>query len=192
MITSFFKVGPQDRAIGKHEEDGPIAKAIEKRGEGIHHIAYEVADIREEMARLKAEGFTLLSEEPSAARTINWCVSSTRKVPVGCGGIVSEWHRHFQRRVISRSAPTQWSPTIGFGWHNRIATGHIPHRPCRYAVQFLICIHQIFPHYLRSIYGRSNNPIWPPTSQYPLCPDPRTQHADLPCVHPPHAGMSHQ
>jgi methylmalonyl-CoA/ethylmalonyl-CoA epimerase len=72
VITSFFQVGPNlpGRQSGKIEllestrPDGPIAKAIEKRGEGIHHVAFEVADIRAEMARLKAEGFTLLSEEP--------------------------------------------------------------------------------------------------------------------------------
>jgi len=65
VITSFFKVGPNKiELLESTKEDGPIAKAIEKRGEGIHHIAYEVADIREEMARLTAEGFTLLSEEP--------------------------------------------------------------------------------------------------------------------------------
>ena len=44
--------------------DSPIAKAIEKRGEGIHHIAFEVADIHAEMERLRAEGFILLNEEP--------------------------------------------------------------------------------------------------------------------------------
>lgn len=72
VITSFFRSGPNlpDRQAGKIEllestrADGPIAKAIEKRGEGIHHIAFEVADIRAEMARLKAEGFVLLNEEP--------------------------------------------------------------------------------------------------------------------------------
>ena len=65
VITSFFQVGPNKiELLESTKEDGPIAKAIEKRGEGMHHIAYEVADIREEMARLKAEGFTLLSEEP--------------------------------------------------------------------------------------------------------------------------------
>ena len=65
VITSFFQVGPNKiELLESTTEDGPIAKAIEKRGEGMHHIAYEVADIREEMARLKAEGFTLLSEEP--------------------------------------------------------------------------------------------------------------------------------
>lgn len=65
VITSFFRTGPNKiELLESTRSDGPIAKAIEKRGEGIHHIAFEVADIRAEMARLKAEGFTLLSEEP--------------------------------------------------------------------------------------------------------------------------------
>ena len=65
VITSFFRCGPNKiELLESTRPDGPIAKAIEKRGEGIHHIAFEVADIRAEMARLKAEGFTLLNEEP--------------------------------------------------------------------------------------------------------------------------------
>jgi methylmalonyl-CoA/ethylmalonyl-CoA epimerase len=44
--------------------DSPIAKFIEKRGEGIHHIAFAVNDIRAEMERLKSEGFILLNEVP--------------------------------------------------------------------------------------------------------------------------------
>lgn len=65
VITSFFKVGPNKiELLESTTPDGPIAKAIEKRGEGIHHIAFEVEDIRAEMARLKGEGFQLLSEEP--------------------------------------------------------------------------------------------------------------------------------
>ncbi|MCU0320040.1 MAG: methylmalonyl-CoA epimerase [Flavobacteriales bacterium] len=65
VITSFFRTGPNKiELLESTRPDGPIAKAIEKRGEGIHHIAFEVADIRAEMARLRAEGFTLLNEEP--------------------------------------------------------------------------------------------------------------------------------
>ncbi len=65
VITSFFQVGPNKiELLESTRPDGPIAKAIEKRGEGIHHIAYEVDDIRTEMARLRAEGFTLLNDEP--------------------------------------------------------------------------------------------------------------------------------
>lgn len=65
VSTSFFKIG--DNKIELLEAtgpDSPIAKFIEKRGEGIHHIALEVDDIYKEMKRLLAEGFTLLSAEP--------------------------------------------------------------------------------------------------------------------------------
>jgi methylmalonyl-CoA/ethylmalonyl-CoA epimerase len=65
VITSFFQVGPNKvELLESTRPDGPIARAIEKRGEGVHHIAFEVDDIRAEMARLKAAGFQLLSEEP--------------------------------------------------------------------------------------------------------------------------------
>jgi methylmalonyl-CoA/ethylmalonyl-CoA epimerase len=65
VITSFFRAGPNKiELLESTRPDGPIARAIEKRGEGVHHIAFAVADIRAEMARLKAEGFQLLSEEP--------------------------------------------------------------------------------------------------------------------------------
>lgn len=45
-------------------EDSPIAKHIERRGEGMHHVAFEVDDIRAELARLKAAGVQLIDEEP--------------------------------------------------------------------------------------------------------------------------------
>ena len=65
VMTSFFRAGPNKiELLESTRPDGPIARAIEKRGEGIHHIAFEVADIVAEMARLKVEGFTLLNEEP--------------------------------------------------------------------------------------------------------------------------------
>jgi methylmalonyl-CoA/ethylmalonyl-CoA epimerase len=65
VVTSFFRTGPNKiELLESTRSDGPIAKAIEKRGEGIHHIAFEVADIRAEMERLRNEGFTLLNEEP--------------------------------------------------------------------------------------------------------------------------------
>ena len=65
VMTSFFQVGPNKiELLEATKEDSPIAKYIEKRGEGVHHIAFEVEDIRAEMARLKEEGFRLLSEEP--------------------------------------------------------------------------------------------------------------------------------
>ncbi len=63
--TVFFKVGESKiELLEATREDSPIAKYIEKRGEGIHHIAYDVTDIRVEMERLKNAGFRLLNEEP--------------------------------------------------------------------------------------------------------------------------------
>jgi methylmalonyl-CoA/ethylmalonyl-CoA epimerase len=65
VSTSFFQMGETKiELLEATRDDSPIAKFIEKRGEGMHHIAFEVADIRAEMARLQAEGFTLLNAEP--------------------------------------------------------------------------------------------------------------------------------
>lgn len=67
VITSFFRNGPNKiELVAPTTEDSPISKYLSKKGEGIHHIAFDVADIRKEMDRLKKEGFTLLSEEPQA------------------------------------------------------------------------------------------------------------------------------
>lgn len=63
--TAFFREG--ETKIELLEATGgesAIARFLEKKGEGIHHIAFEVDNIREEMARLTAEGFTLLQAEP--------------------------------------------------------------------------------------------------------------------------------
>jgi methylmalonyl-CoA/ethylmalonyl-CoA epimerase len=63
--TSFFKVGgTKIELLEGTTPDSAISKFIEKRGEGIHHIAFEVEDILAEMERLKKEGFTLLNETP--------------------------------------------------------------------------------------------------------------------------------
>ncbi len=63
--TSFLRVGESKiELIQASNPDSAIAKFIEKKGEGIHHVAFEVADIKAEMARLKGAGFILLSEEP--------------------------------------------------------------------------------------------------------------------------------
>lgn len=67
VMTSFFKVGDNKvELLEATSEDSPIAKFIEKRGEGIHHIAFEVTDIFAEMKRLESEGFTLLNTVPKA------------------------------------------------------------------------------------------------------------------------------
>ncbi|KYG76851.1 methylmalonyl-CoA epimerase [Roseivirga ehrenbergii] len=63
--TSFFQVGPNKiELLEATNPESPIAKFIEKKGEGIHHIAFDVEDIEAEIFRLKAEGFTVLNETP--------------------------------------------------------------------------------------------------------------------------------
>lgn len=65
VCTAFFLTGESKiELLSSISGKGPIASFIEKRGEGIHHIAFEVDDIIAEMKRLKTQGFTLLSEEP--------------------------------------------------------------------------------------------------------------------------------
>jgi methylmalonyl-CoA/ethylmalonyl-CoA epimerase len=65
VATSFFKVGADKiELVAATTTESPIARFIEKKGEGIHHIAFAVTDIYTEMERLKAEGFKLLSDEP--------------------------------------------------------------------------------------------------------------------------------
>lgn len=62
--TAFFKNGEtKTELLESMEPDGVIAKFIEKKGEGMHHIAFEVEDIDEEMARLHGQGFTLINEK---------------------------------------------------------------------------------------------------------------------------------
>ncbi|MEL6635147.1 MAG: methylmalonyl-CoA epimerase [Bacteroidota bacterium] len=63
--TSFFRIGESKiELLEASDPASPIARFIDKRGEGIHHLAFEVADIEAEMQRLAAEGFTLLNERP--------------------------------------------------------------------------------------------------------------------------------
>ncbi len=63
--TSFFKTGVNKvELLESTDPEGVIAKFIDRKGEGIHHIAFAVNNIREEMQRLKKEGFILLNEEP--------------------------------------------------------------------------------------------------------------------------------
>lgn len=65
VITSFFKTGESKIELlqATHPESA-IAKFIEKKGEGIHHIAFDVTNIYQEIHRLKAEGFVMIHEEP--------------------------------------------------------------------------------------------------------------------------------
>ncbi|NML19437.1 methylmalonyl-CoA epimerase [Pseudoflavitalea sp. G-6-1-2] len=63
--TAFFQKGETKiELLESTSPEGVIAKYVEKKGEGIHHIAFEVADIEAEMKRLVAEGFVLLNEKP--------------------------------------------------------------------------------------------------------------------------------
>jgi len=63
--TAFFQTGSTKiELLESSTSDGVISKFIEKKGEGIHHIAFEVADILAEMKRLSNEGFQLLNETP--------------------------------------------------------------------------------------------------------------------------------
>ena len=65
VTTSFFKVGDTKvELLESTSADSAISKFIEKRGEGIHHIAFEVEDIRAEMKRMQEQGFQLLNAEP--------------------------------------------------------------------------------------------------------------------------------
>ena len=65
VTTSFYAVGDSKiELVEASNENSPIAKFIDKRGEGIHHIAFGVEDIHAEITRLKAAGFQFISEEP--------------------------------------------------------------------------------------------------------------------------------
>jgi len=66
VSTSFFMIADSKiELLEATSMDSPIAKFIEKKGEGIHHIAFLVSDIYAEMKRLQSEGFNLLSQEPT-------------------------------------------------------------------------------------------------------------------------------
>lgn len=65
VSTAFFQCGETKiELLEATKEDSAIAKFIEKRGEGIHHIAFEVEDIHAEMKRLAGEGYRILNTEP--------------------------------------------------------------------------------------------------------------------------------
>ena len=66
VITSFFKSGPNKiELLEATNKQSPIAKFIEKKGEGVHHIAFAVKDIEFEIERLRSEGFTILNDTPT-------------------------------------------------------------------------------------------------------------------------------
>lgn len=73
VTTSFFNNGPNKiELLAATNPESPIAKFIEKKGEGIHHIAFDVEDIVSEIARLKNEGFVVLNEVPKKGADNKW------------------------------------------------------------------------------------------------------------------------
>ncbi|MHC0446756.1 methylmalonyl-CoA epimerase [Flavobacterium sp. 3-218] len=65
VLTSFFQTGNNKiELLVATNPESPIAKFLEKKGEGIHHIAFDVDDIEAEIVRLKNEGFVLINEVP--------------------------------------------------------------------------------------------------------------------------------
>lgn len=86
--TAFFKTAETKiELLESTDPDGVIARFIEKKGQGIHHIAFEVADIIAEMARLQAEGFVLLNEKPKEGAD-NKLICFLH--PKGTGGVLIE------------------------------------------------------------------------------------------------------
>ena len=73
--TSFFVCGESKiELLEATREDSPIAAFIAKRGEGMHHIAFHVTDIKSEMERLKQEGFRVLNKTPKKGADNKWVV----------------------------------------------------------------------------------------------------------------------
>jgi len=65
VVTSFYAAGESKiELLEASNEESPISKFINKKGEGIHHLAFSVQNIAEEVKRLKKEGFQFISEEP--------------------------------------------------------------------------------------------------------------------------------
>lgn len=75
VLTSFFKTDANKiELLAATNPESPIAKFLEKKGEGIHHIAFEVTNINDEVQRLKAEGFVVLNEVPKRGADNKWVV----------------------------------------------------------------------------------------------------------------------
>ncbi|MGB3775750.1 MAG: methylmalonyl-CoA epimerase [Leeuwenhoekiella sp.] len=86
--TSFFKMGENKiELLEATSPDSPITKFLEKNGEGMHHIAYSVDDIKGELKRLKEEGFELIDETPKRGADNKWVAFIH---PKSAGGILIE------------------------------------------------------------------------------------------------------
>ena len=88
VTTSFFRINETKiELLEATTPDSPIAKFLDKKGEGVHHLAFEVDDIAAEMERLKAGGFTLLSEAPKRGADNKWVCF---RHPKGTNGVLIE------------------------------------------------------------------------------------------------------
>ena len=86
--TAFFlQQKTKIELLESSDAESPIAKFIEKKGEGMHHIAFEVPDIKAEMARLQSEGFQLLNEIPKKGADNKWVCFVH---PKDCNGVLIE------------------------------------------------------------------------------------------------------
>ena len=86
--TSFFEMGSSKiELLEATRDDSPIAKFIAKNGEGIHHIAYAVTDLKAELKRLKTEGFEVLNEIPKKGADNKWVAFLH---PKSTGGVLIE------------------------------------------------------------------------------------------------------
>jgi methylmalonyl-CoA/ethylmalonyl-CoA epimerase len=86
--TAFYLTGASKiELLESMQPDGVISRFIEQKGEGLHHIAFEVPDIRAEMSRLKAAGFRLLSDEPKRGADNKWVCFVH---PKSAGGVLVE------------------------------------------------------------------------------------------------------
>ena len=88
VTTSFFMLGESKvELLEATKSDSPIAKFIEKKGEGLHHVAFEVDDIVAEMKRLKEDGFQLLKDVPKKGADNKLICFVHRK---SCNGVLVE------------------------------------------------------------------------------------------------------
>lgn len=86
--TSFFMTGENKiELLAATNENSAIAKYIEKRGEGIHHVAFAVEDIKAELIRLEEEGFQILNKEPKRGADNKWVAFVH---PKGTNGVLVE------------------------------------------------------------------------------------------------------
>lgn len=88
VMTAFFQTGESKiELLGATSPESVIATFIEKKGEGLHHVAFEVTDIKAEMKRLKEAGFRLLMEEPKKGAD-NKIIAFLH--PKSCNGVLVE------------------------------------------------------------------------------------------------------